>query len=156
TVSLKSTVNTHGGDFGVDAATISVAPAITISTRDLAPNSSSTYEGDSGAISFDGQTISVGGGALLLANSDASGTYLPGDVTLNVQVFDPSGALPVDAVPSTNPGIPLSSGSAILGGQINLTAEKSSQTQLLPVSLLSVQSKTASISIVNATIVGTG
>jgi hypothetical protein len=156
TVSLKSTVNTHGGDFRIDAATINVAPAATISTRDLAPNSSSTYVGDSGAIGFDGQTISVGAGASLLANSDAAGVYQPGDVTLSVTVFDPSGALPVDALPSTNPGITLLNGSEILGGQINLMAEKTSQTQLLAVSLLSLQSKTATITITDATIDGTG
>ena len=37
TVSLNSTVNTHGGDFNVDAATINVGPAVTISTRDSGP-----------------------------------------------------------------------------------------------------------------------
>ena len=156
TVSLDSSVNTHGGDFNVVAATINVAPAATISTRDLNANNASTYVGDSGAISFDGQTITIGAGAQLLANSDANGTYSPGDVTLNVSVFDPSGALPVDALPSANPGITVQSGAEILGGQITLTAEKTSQTQLLAVSLLSLQSKTATITITDATIDGTG
>jgi hypothetical protein len=156
TVSLDSSVNTHGGDFNVNAATINVGPAGMVSTSDLAPNSTTTYVGDSGAISYSGQTIKIGANAQLLANSDPAGTYSPGDVTLDVNVFDPSGALPVDALPSTNPGITVSSGAEILGGQITLTAEKTSQTQLLPVALLSVQSKTANISIVNATIEGTG
>ena len=112
--------------------------------------------GDSGAISFDSQTITIGAGSQLLANADAAGIYQPGDVTLNVSVFDPSGALPVDALPSANPGISVLSGAEILGGQITLSAEKSSQTQLLAVSLLSLQSKTAAISITGATIDGTG
>ena len=156
TVSLKSRVNTHGGDVSVDAATINVAPAATVSTLDLDPNNSSSFVGNSGAISFESQTITIGAGAQLLANSDPNGAYSPGDVTMNVVVFDPSGALPVDALPSSNPGISLLSGAEILGGQITLTAEKTSQTQLLAVSLLSLQSKTAAITITDATIAGTG
>ena len=156
TVTFKSTVNTHGGDVSVDAATINVGPAAVLSTRDLDPNNSTVYVGDSGAIDFDSQTITIGAGAQLLANADAAGSFQPGDVTLNVSVFDPSGALPVDALPSTNPGISLLNGSEILGGQITLSAEKTSQTQLLAVSLLSLQNKTAAISIAGATIDGTG
>lgn len=94
TVTLAGNVNTHGGDFNVDAATINVGPAgpVTVSTEQLSPNSPTTFVGNAGAIDFESRTITIGAGSRLLANGDSGGLYSPGDVTLNVFVFDPSGA----------------------------------------------------------------
>ena len=160
TVTLDGNVYTHGGAINVDAATINVGQngqngPVTVSTRNLELNNPTTFVGNSGAIHFDSKTITMRcTDTQLLANADANGTYKPGDVTLSVFVYDPSGALPIDVLPSPNPGISVLKGAQIFGGQITMTAHKQSEAQLLQFSLLSLQSKSATITITDATIDG--
>ncbi|MBN8905284.1 MAG: hypothetical protein J0H99_01375, partial [Rhodospirillales bacterium] len=166
TVTLGGNVTTYGGDINVDAATIRVGA--TLDTRNanvkagnitlgfVRPPDDGNPDTREGKIpdALGGQTITVGAGARLLA--DSTTLSLSGDVTLAAFVRDVSGALPVDVAPSPDPSITVGPGAEIRGAEISLTAHKTSQTSLLPLSLLSLQHKTAKITINGATIYGSG
>ncbi|EXI79545.1 MAG: hypothetical protein AW10_02278 [Candidatus Accumulibacter appositus] len=154
-VTLAGRVETQGGAVTVDASRINVAGG-TLLTRKFDAAAPSVSTGDSGAIAFTSVKIVLEADSALLADVGGSSSQQAGDVTLSVSVTDPTGALPIDVIPGTDPGISLQNGALIKGGAVALTAYKVNQTQtsLLPVTLLSVQSRNVSIDLTGATIEG--
>ncbi|MFO0939982.1 MAG: hypothetical protein U0930_04380 [Pirellulales bacterium] len=139
---LGGNVSTHGGNFLANAANIQVGLA-TIST---------VGTGDAGEIKLDGKKISVASNGKLLATADVGANA--GDITLKAFVNDLSALSPVDIIKTTDPSITVGSGAEIRGAAIDISAEKSSQTALLPISLVSLQHRKATIEIVGASIEG--
>ena len=109
-----------------------------------------------GNIDFKGQTIEVKDNAQLLADvSNVDEPYAAdGGITLAVEVKDFSGLSPVDVFPSSDVSITVAAGALIKGGEVSVSAKKTSQTAILPITLVSVQSKSATVSITGATIEG--
>ena len=149
-------MDTQGGDVTVDATTITLAGG-TISTRAYNVAAPGTSTADSGAVALSGVTLLLGPNSAILADVGGDGKHLPGDVTLTASVVDRTGALPVDVIPGSDPSITLERGSAIKGGLVDLEATKVNQTQspLLPITILSVQTKNVAIAVTGAVIEGT-
>ncbi|MFO0878370.1 MAG: hypothetical protein U0840_13600 [Gemmataceae bacterium] len=145
-VTISAAVTVPGKEVRIDAETISIGAAVSTQPGNLVDNS--------GAIRLSGQTIEVQSTGKLRTDLEPGSTGKAGKIELLSTVISVSGLLPIDVFASPDPTITLQSGAEIRGGEIVLKAMKRNQGAVLPVTLVSVQTPSASVSVQGATIDG--
>ncbi|MEO1591091.1 MAG: hypothetical protein AAFU71_07345, partial [Cyanobacteria bacterium J06632_22] len=141
----------QGGSLTVDAETISVNADVVVSTRELitpgTDPTSGVSAGDSGRISFSGETIDIAAGAKLLAQVEAGSAFAAGIVDLKVEDFSI-----VRRNDTPSPGASLSvSNAEVRGGEITLSAKASERFGVFGFK----KDAAASVLVDTATLVGT-
>ncbi len=113
---------------------ISVVPNVTISSRQIgngtdALNSPST--GDSGNITFDAPSITIGNGASILANVESGSSFNAGDISIKATQSVTDGIIP--PLPSISANAKINIGNAtIAGGNITITADAEADANKTP------------------------
>ncbi len=123
-VSIQTNLNLNGNNLAVNAQTIDVQAGRVISTRDVAAGANpatAASTGNSGAITFNGYTISVGAGAALYAQVLAGDTTdTPGAITMTADDDPPSTQIPlVPTITSTMAQVTIT-GATIEGGAVTI------------------------------------
>jgi hypothetical protein len=96
-----------------------------------------------------GTVVNINSDAKLLTKAIDDDTT-SGNISIAANVKDFSGIFPIDVFPSADVSVNIASGVEIEGGEVSIEASKSSQTAILPILLVAVQSKQANINIQNA------
>ncbi|MBN2326390.1 MAG: LEPR-XLL domain-containing protein, partial [Candidatus Omnitrophica bacterium] len=144
-VIFENTNAFNGNDLKVEAEIITVNSSVILSTG------KSNFT--SGNIEFKGESINIKDNSSLDALGEEENDN-PGDITLTAKVTDISGFSPVDVFPASDVKIDVKTGAEIKGGVITLTADRTSMLGS-PLTVVAVQSKTATINITGAAISGT-
>ena len=134
-----------GGSVSATAETITANTGVVLDTG--------SSGGAAGSISLAAETIDIGAGARLIALGQFGGA--DGDITLAVSVADYSGLSPLDVFPAEDVSITVGAGAQLKGGMITLSADRTSRTAS-PLTVVAVQSKSATITLRDAIISGTG
>ncbi|MEM6446315.1 MAG: hypothetical protein AAF704_07085, partial [Cyanobacteria bacterium P01_D01_bin.123] len=135
TATFQANVSTGGGDIDVDADTISLdtsSNSVTLSTRQIAAGGdqdTNASTGNSGAVQFDGDTITIGsetgsvGSANIYAHVEDGSSFTAGDVALTVLQTAGTDAFDIllADVDTSKVGITLND-STVKGGDIDFTA----------------------------------
>ena len=135
----------NGNDLQAQAETVTVETGVVIDTSGAAGS-------DAGDITFVGESLDIRDSAGLIAT--ASGAGIPGDITLTAHVTDLSGLSPVDVFPADDVIVHVGACAEISGGVIEITADRTSITGSV-LTVVAVQSKTATVDMENAVISGT-
>jgi hypothetical protein len=146
TVNFQGNLNLFGKDLKVVVENISVASGIRIATQGAGE--------DSGDIEFTGTVVDILSGASIVTKAATVGKE-SGLISIAAKVKDFSGIFPIDVFPSEDVSVSIASGVLIEGGEVIIEASKTSQTSILPVLLVALQSKEAKINIQGASIKGT-
>jgi hypothetical protein len=138
TVIFPSNLRLFGKDLNVLTENITVGEGVTISTQLGGENS--------GNIDLTGTVVNINSDAKLLTKAIDDDTT-SGNISIAANVKDFSGIFPIDVFPSADVSVNIASGVEIEGGEVSIEASKSSQTAILPILLVAVQSKQANINI---------
>jgi len=145
TVIFAGDLNLPGKDLTVLTENITVNTGVTISTQKAGENS--------GNIDLTGTIVNINSDAKLF--TQAADDKTSGNISIAANVKDFSGGIsPIDVFPSEDVSVNIASGVQIEGGEISITASKESQTSLLGILIVAVQSKEAKINIQGASIKG--
>ncbi|AOX01713.1 hypothetical protein BJP34_21745 [Moorena producens PAL-8-15-08-1] len=116
TVTFKENFYSYGGGLTINAETITVDESVIISSRQVDTNDNST--GNSGNISFTGQTITLDNNSSVLSHVETASNYTAGSITFSVSDTGSSD--------NASTGIDLQYNSQLKGGDIVLDAESNS------------------------------
>ncbi|MBD2449019.1 DUF4347 domain-containing protein [Nostoc sp. FACHB-152] len=145
TVIFSGNLNLPSKDLTVLTENITVDTGVTISTQKAGENS--------GNIDLTGTIVNIDSNAKLFTKAIAD-NKTSGKISIAANVKDFSGISPIDVFPSEDVSVNIASGVQIEGGEISIAASKESQTGILPILIVALQSKEAKINIQGATIKG--